>query len=427
MKINYNNSKTNYNIWLIQIGEPIPLKPGGHIGRMTMLTEKLTERGNIVTRWGSNFDHITKRMHHDRDMSLKLSSKLTVRFIKGIGYKKNISVKRYMDQFIIAKKFFKQAKKLEKPDVILVATPPHNIAYYAVKFAHKYNIPIIVDVRDQWPDIFIERVPKIIRGIFKIALFYEFYQMRYALRHATSITSMMAELLNWGLVCAKRKKIESDRVFYIGTKEKLPVEITNNKMLNSIIAEAVTKFVVTFVGTFNNFYNPSIIIEVAKMFENEKEKGIHFVLAGDGNLFDEIRRSSEKCSNVVLTGWLNQIELSALLSHSKIGVVPLAEKRPCFPNKVFTYISHGLPIIASTPGEFSEIISKHEIGLYYTPGDAQGLFDTIQTLYKDNNLYLRMRNNMKIVFDSLFNAEKIYNDFSTHVETVSKIVPEGNQ
>ena len=50
------------NVWLIQIGEPIPIKKGIRKQRLSLLCEALVNNGHQVIRWGNAFDHITKKM-----------------------------------------------------------------------------------------------------------------------------------------------------------------------------------------------------------------------------------------------------------------------------------------------------------------------------------------------------------------------------
>ena len=183
------------NVWLIQIGEPIPIDDRVRKQRLSMLSEKLAERGHKVLRWGSAFDHITKKMLHPGDFQFELMNNIKVQLIKGTGYKKNISFARIVDHLVISSKILSMANKADKPDVILVATPPHNIAFNVVKFANKHKIPVIVDVRDQWPDIFLNYLPKSLWKISRMLLFREFAIMKKTFRNATAITAATVILI----------------------------------------------------------------------------------------------------------------------------------------------------------------------------------------------------------------------------------------
>ncbi len=49
------------NIWLIQIGEPLPLEAGVRKMRTALLADKLLERGHSVYWWASAFEHQRKK------------------------------------------------------------------------------------------------------------------------------------------------------------------------------------------------------------------------------------------------------------------------------------------------------------------------------------------------------------------------------
>jgi glycosyltransferase involved in cell wall biosynthesis len=406
-------------IWLIQIGEPIPFSNAVRRQRLSLLCESLASRGHQVIRWGSAFDHITKKMLSESHTDVQIAPNYIVKLIKGLGYKKNISFRRWFDHLIIENKIINIAETLDSPDVILVATPPHSLAYKVVRFAKKKRIPVIVDIRDQWPDIFVERLPKKLQKIGKYIFAYEFLKLRRALSAADSVTAMMEELLLWGLNSAHRVRSNQDKVFYIGTHVAETVDLqTVRTDLQSIINELTGKVVVTFVGTFNNFYNPSIIVEVAKLFKEERRNDIVFVLAGSGGCYEEVKKKAEGLSNVVMTGWLQHQEIMGLLKVSDIGICPLNEERPCFPNKVFIYLSAHLPVISSTPGDFERLINKYRLGIYYKPGDTKGLYNAVAALV-NKELRMEMRKNVELQFRERFDAARIYLDFANHVEEIA--------
>lgn len=413
------NNRRKLDAWLIQIGEPIPIRPGIRKQRLSLLCEALVKKGHNVIRWGSTFDHITKKMIFKTSNELKLAPNYTVKFIKGLGYSKNISIRRWIDHLMIEEKIISKASKMKKPDIILVATPPHSLAYKIVKYANKRNIPVIVDVRDQWPDIFVDRLPKKIRPFGRILLSYEFYKLEKALINADSVTAMMEDLLIWGIERSERGVRTTDKVFHIGTHiAEKPESKSIKEELKSLFAEFSGKTVFTFVGTFNNFYNPSIIVEVAKRFEHEWREDIIFVLAGSGDYFNEVKSKAINVKNIKITGWLQHEEIMALLSHSDVGICPLNEYRPCFPNKIFIYLSAFLPIISSTPGEFEKIIKEHNIGIYYHPGDSEGLYRAVLAL-ANQTTRREFKMNVIKVFDDFFNAENIYSKFVEHIELIS--------
>lgn len=406
------------NVWLIQIGEPIPIKKGIRKQRLSLLCEEVINKGHHVIRWGSAFDHITKKMIFETDTEIRIAQNYTIKFVKGLGYSKNISVRRWIDHFLIEEKILRMAQKSPKPDIILVATPPHSIAYKVVRYAKQRNIPVIIDIRDQWPEIFIERLPEKLKKVGKYILFYEFYKLKKALFNADSVTAMMDELLQWGLKLSGKRNTSHNKVFYIGTRIADEVNINDvNADLMSLFSDLSGKTVFTFVGTFGNFYNPAIIVDVAKILEKEGRKDVIFILAGSGEHYDDVKKKAGDLGNISLTGWLQHEEIMALLKVSDVGICSLNEHRPCFPNKIFIYLSAQLPVISSTPGEFQRLMEKYQIGIYYEPCDVKGLYDAV-TMLTNPLLLAELKRNVKNIFGELFDADKIYKEFAQHIEYV---------
>lgn len=383
---------------------------------MGLLADALISRGHEVLWWANAFSHLEKKWIFKRDTLFEINEKYKIFALKGIGYKKNISIARFIDHRIIAWKFKKYAQKMLAPDLIVAASPSHDLAYQAVIFGKKKGIPVIVDIRDDWPDDLLNAFPVWLRKIARLLLSLDFRMFRVAMQEAHGLISTMAHLLNYGLKYAGRTKGPNDRVFYIGCYSSKPSVEIPPKL--AFLEKIKDKFIVTFVGTLIPTYNPSILIECAEML---LDKDIHFVIAGDGELFQKLKAKAKGLSNLSMPGWLNQKEIDTLLQYSKIGVCTTPTFIKAFPNKIFTYLSGGLPIIASIQGELRELIEEYQIGFYYPPNDTRVLTDCILKLYMDKNLYKKTAENAKKIFNKMFNAEKIYPQLVEHLTKIVEI------
>jgi glycosyltransferase involved in cell wall biosynthesis len=405
------------NVWLLQIGEILPLQTGTRRLRTAMLADKLTERGHNVLWWASAFDHFGKKWIFSKDMEFQVNERLRIKALKGMGYRKNISLSRFIDHRMIAWKFRRFADGIEKPDVIVASMPSYDLAFEAARYAKKYGIPVIVDIRDQWPDIFIENVPQRFRGMARVILKREFLMVKSLLGMVDGLLSMTDPLLKWGLSYAGREKTWKDNVFYLGY---LKGEVSHDQHAGEIyeLGKALSgKFVVTFVGTFGTYHNPSLLIDCAKKFEGQD---IRFVLAGDGELLQELKEKASSLSNVLFPGWLDQDQITVLLKHSHIGVCPSGqiENKVFFPNKAFSYLAEGLPILSSFRGEIEEIIDKYKVG--YSYDNLESLVKGIKALYNNSDLYGEMSANALRLFGEKFDADKIYVEYAQHVERIAK-------
>ncbi|MBM2832901.1 MAG: hypothetical protein HW406_62 [Candidatus Brocadiaceae bacterium] len=403
------------NIWLIQTGEPLPLESTIKKMRTAILADKLLERGHNVVWWVSAFDHFQKRWLFDKETELKLKENLTIKVLKGIGYVRNISLRRFIDHRIIAKRFKRIAPKISKPDIIIASMPPHDLAFEAVMFARNNNIPVLVDIRDPWPDIFLNHMPRKLHFLMKKLFYRDFRMVNQTMQKTNGLIAVTNTFLEWGLQYAKRKKFQTDKVFYLGGQRIIDIQ-SKSSMISELVDRLTNKFVITFVGTFAHYHNPSILVDCAVKMQNSN---VVFVLAGDGEFFSEIKSKISSLNNIFLTGRLDQTEIDALLRFSSVGVCPTTQNIDLFPNKAFTYLSAGLPIISAFQGDLKDIIEKYQIGVYYPPCDVDALVNCINRLYEDRFLYKRMSENAHRFFDEMCDADKIYDEYAKHIEMVA--------
>lgn len=401
-------------VWLIQIGESFPVNCENRRMRTAMIAEKLVARGHQVTWWGSAFDHLHKQWVFSEDTESELAEGFKIIAIKGIGYKKNISLRRVIDNRIISHKFKMMAPRLPKPDIIVAAMPSYDLAYNAVKFAKLNSIPIIVDIRDQWPDSFLDAIPSFFRPIARMILHRDFMMVQETMKSADAIFSMMNTLLEWGLQYAQRGKGKFDMVYYLGYN-KIPVDSGILSKVGSLELDKLqASFVVTFIGTFGFSHNPEILVDVARRLQRE---GIVFVLAGNGEFFDKIKDNAKGLENIFFPGWLNPEEIVSLLAKSHIGVCTSTRGAYFFPNKSFLYFAAGLPVVSAFYGDLKSIIETHEIGYFYPPNDIEALVTCIRKL-SDKNRCEKFSKNVRVVFDAMFDSDVIYNDYASKIENI---------
>ncbi len=402
------------NVWLVTIGEELPIVPDIRKARTALLADHLSARGHSVLWWTSTFDHFKKKHLFDKDTEIYVRDGYKIKALKGTGYKKNISLSRILDHRLIAKKFKNTAPGMPKPDIIVASLPSYDLAYEAVMYARSHKVPILVDIRDQWPDIFLEHVPLPFRRLIKAFIRREFFLAEEAIRSANGLIAMMDFLLNWGLKYAGRPKEWKDRVFYLGFKRNDAAGSRSEKI--SLLMEPFKdKFIVTFFGTFGRYHNPSILVKCAEKMKNHD---VHFVIAGDGELMKEIRAGASQLPNVSLPGWLNQNEISTLLKYSHVGVCSTPLNAEFFPNKAFVYLSAGLPILSAFKGDIEKFIEEHRIGFSYPPNDADAFAECVKKLRNSGELYQAMSANALRVYDTLLDSDRIYNEYTDHIGKV---------
>jgi glycosyltransferase involved in cell wall biosynthesis len=401
-------------VWLLQIGETLPLDKQARHLRTAIVAEKLVQRGHTVVWWASALDHFTKEWICRGDQNFFLGPNFEIKALKGMKYEKNISLSRLLDHRLIARKFRKMAAKEAKPDLIVASYPSYDLAYEGVRYAKGQGIPVLLDIRDQWPDFFLHHVPAGLRQVARLCLSYEFHLARSAMVQADGLLSMMDNLLQWGLDYTQRQKTWKDRVFYLGYRRPVSPPPPSQGMVE-LLFRLKNKFVVTYIGTFSDYHNPQILVEAAARLAHTD---IIFVLAGEGMHSKALKAAAANLPNVEFPGWLDAGDISALVDSSHVGVCPTTKKVHFFPNKAFVYFSAGLPVISAFEGDLKQLLTKYNLGFYYPPNEPETLLRQLLTLYEERRLYLEMRDNVIAAYGELFDADTIYENYINHLISI---------
>ena len=407
------------NIWLIMSGEPLEMF-GERPHRVGILSKMLVQKGHNVTWFTTTFDHQHKKYLYNETTKIKSDFGVNMVFLHSdTPYYKNISFARIKNHKEVGEEFYKVANKLKKPDIILTAFPTIDLAYYAVKYAKENNIPIVVDIRDLWPDIFLDVLPKFLKPFGKILLNDYYKKTKYIMKNTNFIIGVSQKYLDYGFKFNNRKKTKFDKVFPLGfNKMKLNYNIykkQEEKFKQTGIDKK--KIIIWFVGTFGRTYDLMPILKVAKELQNENN--LQFVLTGDGENSKKWKKYAENLNNVIFTGWVNKEELEYLGKISKIGVMAYKKGAPQgLPNKLFEYSANGLVILSSLRGETEKILGKEKIGFtYYNDKDLK---EKIILLKNNQELLEQMSQNAKRLFDERFSADKVYGDMIEYLENIVK-------
>ena len=408
------------HIWLIQTGEIIPKSKDDRYMRTALLAEELASRGHKVIWWTSAYEHQRKKWIDRDEPSFSIHKNVKLVFLKGIGYKQNVSIKRFLDHLIIANKFTKKAKNYPKPDIIINSLPEHNLAYKVQKYAEKINIPTFVDLRDFWPDFMLHFFQnKFLKNIIRLILTRDFYRSRYVLKNANVLISMMKSMFEWGIARGKRKPNDFDQVFYIGSsKPNMNLGKSFSGEFKDLLSKIAGKFNILFIGTFTKTNNPSFLINFAKIYNKNSKlsEKTNFILAGNGNLFEQIKADSSEIDNIYLPGWVNTEQINKLLEISSIGLIPINSDEEFFPNKAFLYFSGGLPIFSSAKGEISKLIDKQELGYNIDIKKPGQIVEKIRYCIENPQILEKMSNNVLKIFSEQFDSDVIYKNYADLIE-----------
>lgn len=417
-------------IWLLQTGEPLPLDTTATKMRTALLADELLARGHDVVWWASAFDHLRKQMIFAEDREVRVHARLTIRTLRGIPYRRNVSLARYADHLLVARKFRRAATLAPRPDLVVASSPDYHLAAEGARLARRYGIPVVVDLRDPWPDSFLDVLPPAVVPLARLALAADANKVRVLLRQADGLVAMMEELLQWGLSYSGRIRSWRDRVFYLGGRTTGIQADHVGGPLAELIERCRGRRVIAYVGTFGAYNNPRVVVRAARFLSERVglRQEYAFVVAGDGVGRMAVRREASDLTNVFFPGWLRDSEVAALLAVSSLAVIPWNRAKPsasgkdfsyAFPNKAFTYLRAGVPVLASAEGDLKHLLAEYDAGMFFRPDDAQDLAQMIAALVDNGDRLDVLSRNARRLFEEKLSAERIYGEYAEFLEAVA--------
>ncbi|MDZ4662449.1 MAG: glycosyltransferase family 4 protein [Pseudomonadota bacterium] len=405
-------------IWVLEIGEPLPLEKDVRLHRYGQFTKYLAAKGHDVTWWTSSFSHTPKTHVVESDQDIGLDG-VNIKFLFGSGYKKNVSMARIRHNRRFAKSFYEKTSSCPKPDLIIAPIPIIEAAERAVRYGKEKGVPVLVDIRDYWPDELVDLAPKVLRPLARVMLSRAFSSMKYVCLNANGIMGVSQSYVDYGLKFAQRSQNLNDLLFPLGYSQK---KYTDPEMLQGRIWRKelnlnMHAFKICFFGTIGRFFDLETVIKAARILE--KEFSVLFILGGDGSNLAKYKKMAAGSKSVLFTGWLNGPQISAIMEISHAGLAPYKhDAKMSLPNKPFEYMAGGLPIISSIQGELKAWLTKFNCGITYRANSVEELCQAIRMLKRQEAVRNMMSKNARNLLEEHFSTEKVYLRALEHIKKV---------
>ena len=417
--LQHNEEKKESNrmieIWSLGIGEPLVISGDNvRLRRLGNFSYYISEDNSINYRYFSiSFDHYKKTQLTEHDEVFEIKPNYYIHVSHVPGYKKNISLERVITHYCGAKKIRQEMEQIEKkPDVIFCMNQPLELIKEASTFASKHDIPLIIDVRDLWPDVFKDSVPSKYRNIINIYVEYCRKSIKKSLKEAVSFIGLSKSFLNYELDLAGRKRTDLDVVIPIGypSYNYNYTKVQFNELWNRYGLKN-SDYIIVFAGNFGRQFQFEPIIDASHILDGYSD--IKFVLCGTGEQLDTVKA---KCAdNVVFPGWIEKDMIVSLLQFSKIGIAPYINSynyRQNTPNKFGEYLSASLPILVSVDGIMNDYLTENSCGSCYS--DGKDLAKKIMDIKTSQN-YELMSSAARNLYENVFDVKIMNESLKKHM------------
>jgi glycosyltransferase involved in cell wall biosynthesis len=415
-------------IWLVTIGEPI-FHPDNklRLHRTGILAKYIAENtADEVVWWTSTFSHFTKEHLYDADTEVQVLPRFKMIAIKGKGYKRNISIDRIIDHAQIAKKFTELIKNQVRPDIIVAAFPTMGLCKASLEYGKENNIPVIIDYRDMWPEVYVDVIPGKLQFIGKFILQPLFKELASLFSRAYGMIGITQDFLNLALNKIPRVQKSADGVFPLGylLKQYAPGDMQEAGLFwDSILDLHSNRLRICFFGAIGYQSNWNTISEAATRIQ-ETRMNVELVICGSGDKLDDLKEAASGNDHIIFPGFVSAAQIRSLMEHADIGLCAYFPKESYMnsvPGKAIEYMSAGLPLLSTLEGgTLGHLIDEHQIGFHYRHDSVDSFLDAVNRIMVSRDDLKITGDRIKKVYNEYFDAGYVYKNYAAHLDTIVK-------
>ncbi len=374
------------NIWIVN-HYAIPPSMGGLV-RHYYFSKYLQKKGHNVKIFTSSKIHNTD-INMIKDKSLykeEMEDGVEYTFVRSRDYKGN-GLDRILNMIDTPFKIQKAMRcfyKKEKPDVIYTSSPDLFVAFFALLFGKMHKIPVVVEIRDLWPESIVEyngmsRKNPIIQILYQLE--------KWIYKKADQLIFTMEGGKEYIKDKGWDKKINLDKVNHVNNGVDLEEFEYNCKhyQIDKDLMEEKDVFKAVYVGSIRKVNNLQSLIDAAKYLTDEN---IKIYIYGDGTEKAQLEKECKELGlKVYFRGRIEKRYVPYILTQSDLNIINVQaaglNKYGCSWNKLFEYMAAKKPILCNLPVKY-DLIQKYNLGITKRFGNAEEYADAIIKIYNFN-------------------------------------------
>lgn len=196
----------------------------------------------------------------------------------------------------------------------------------------------------------------------------------------------------------RRYGIDNVRVIYNAERSTAPPLRT--RLFNEMFGLAADKKVLLLQGGLSAGRNLEVLVDAMRHVQNTS---VVLIILGDGLLLNRLQtkvKSNELSERVYFHPAVPQKNLLAFTAAADAGIIPYQatclNNYFCTPNKLFEFISAGIPILASDLPEIQKLVEAHQIGLVGDMSTAVSMAKLIDAFFGNEQCLAKWQNNLSI-------------------------------
>jgi colanic acid biosynthesis glycosyl transferase WcaI len=274
--------------------------------------------------------------------------------------------------------------RLGRVDVVVASSPTLFSALSAWCMARLRRVPLVLEVRDLWPEAIVglglmRPGSPVVRALKALA----FFLYRRAARVVVVTESFAERLRAEGVPGEKLAVIPNGADTTLFSPAVDPASARGARGLDD-------RFVVAYVGSHGLSHGLGAVLDAAAL-----QPDVTYLLVGDGADRDRLlaERDRRCLRNVVMRPSVEKDAVPGLYAAADACLVPLRDV-PLFeafvPSKMFEVLAAGRPVIGAVRGEARRILERSGGALLVEPEDGAGIAGAVAALRADGDLRARL-------------------------------------
>ena len=370
--------------------------------------------GLSLKRIGIETNIVSSSYFHKYYVQPALSDVHKKEIIDGIEYnwlKTNIyrvgSIFQIFNQLLFVYRCFTNINNITStiPDLV-VASSPHPFVIFPAKYiAKKFDIKLVYEARDLWPEVLIQLGRCSIYHPYAILLR---FTERYALNNADFLTSVKQGDKDYYERYYK-KKIKNFKFLPNGlSKDSIkPTAIS----IDFCRLRDVYDFIIVYTGAISAYYDIKKIVKLSEELQPHQNIGI--ILIGNGSYLNDLKDSiaRKNLKNIHILPQRKKSEIFSIIKEADACYLSLAEIEinqygiSC--NKIYDYMYSAKPIIAHYKPSKYDPIYLSGCGVVAKKGEESFLVENILEWSKSPDLCSKLGKKGKDFFDNNFDFSNI--------------------
>ena len=311
--------------------------------------------------------------------------------------------------------------------------PTLDLCAAAVDYGRKHDVPVVIDVRDLWPDLLYERFGRLplIGGLARRRWLVPYERMStHALHHATALTGVGRGMVEWAQDRSGRPALARarDRHFYQSQADPVKTATRGTDLRGFWHARGVDVDApvvrIVWGGTLFPSIDAQTLFDGLALLPVPLRARTEVVICGQGPLRKLFEAAAARLPMIRLVDWVPSAQLMGLQRHSDAGLMNYLDQfdfRRSVPNKVVDYAAAGLPIITGVQGELASLAGDSGAVVPYTVGDAASMAAAIEHIHANADPANRGTGPSRSLFDAHFEAGKVMREFTRFIEDLAKV------